>query len=225
MRRSSTLRLADGTEVDVIRSTRPRRSVSAYREAGRTVLMAPERMTVRELTQAAEELHARLVARETKRRPSDDRLLARCHELAAEWLGGRELPDSVRWVTTMRSRWASCTPVDRAIRVSHRLRDAPGYVLDYVLVHELAHLIEPSHNADFHALVAPYPKTEAARAWLDGFTAGQRLEAGDPSDPETAVAQADPLLVDPDGQCALFSLGGSPASSSEDRSRGAERSA
>lgn len=179
MRRTSTLQLPDGTEVDVVRSTRRRRSVSAYREGGRTVVMAPDRMSVRELTQAAAELHARLISREAKRRPSDAALQARCEELAAQWLGGKELPDSVRWVSNMKARWASCTPVDRAIRVSARLRDAPPYVLDYVLVHELAHLHVPGHGPEFWALVAPYPATERARAWLDGFTAGQRLEDAD----------------------------------------------
>ena len=221
MRRNSTLTLADGTEVDVRRSTRRRRSVSAYREAGRTVLLAPDRMSVRELTEAAEELHARLIAREARRRPSDARLLARSHDLAARWLGGRELPDTVRWVSNMRSRWASCTPVDRAIRVSDRLKDAPEYVLDYVLVHELAHLIEPSHSRDFWALVEDYPRTEAARAWLDGFTAGQRL--ADATDCAGVEPSAD--FSGPGGQGALFGVGGSPASSSPDRSSGAERSA
>lgn len=184
MRRTSTLQLPDGTEVDVVRSTRRKRSVSAYREGGRTIVMAPERMSVRELTQAAAELHARLISREAKRRPSDEALLARCEQLAAQWLGGKELPDSVRWVTNMKARWASCTPADRAIRVSVRLRDAPPYVLDYVLIHELAHLLVPGHGRDFWELVEPYPATERARAWLDGFSAGQRWDDPDASTDE-----------------------------------------
>lgn len=192
MRRTSSLTLPDGTEVEVVRSTRRKRSVSAYREGGRTVVLAPERMSVRELTQAAAELHARLIKRESKRRPSDEALLARCEQLAAEWLEGKELPASVRWVGNMKARWASCTPVDRAIRVSDRLRDAPPYVLDYVLIHELAHLRVPGHGPDFWALVEPYPPTERARAWLDGFSAGQRWE--DPG------ASTDDVLAPPEGQ-------------------------
>ena len=53
----------------------------------------------------------------------------------------------------MRTRWASCTPDDATIRISERLRDAPGWVVDYVLVHELAHLLEPSHNQRFQAIM------------------------------------------------------------------------
>lgn len=176
MRRTSSLTLPDGTEIEVVRSTRRKRSVSAYREGDRTVVMAPERMSVRELTQAAAELHARLIAREAKRRPSDSALLARCEQLGARWLEGKAVPASVRWVGNMRTRWASCTPVDRAIRVSDRLRGAPPHVLDYVLIHELAHLLVPGHGPDFWALVESYPPTELARAWLDGFSAGQRWE-------------------------------------------------
>jgi len=46
----------------------------------------------------------------------------------------------VRWVDNQRSRWGSCTPADRTIRLSRRLQDMPAWVIDYVLVHELVHL-------------------------------------------------------------------------------------
>jgi predicted metal-dependent hydrolase len=65
--------------------------------------------------------------------------------------------------------------VDRAIRVSDRLRDAPDYVLDYVLLHELAHLLVPGHGPDFWALLAPYPRLERARGYLEGVAAAAGL--------------------------------------------------
>lgn len=71
----------------------------------------------------------------------------------------------------MRTRWASCTPADGTIRVSDRLRDVPSWVLDYVLVHELAHLLVPGHGADFWAIVRSYPKTERAIGYLEGLSA------------------------------------------------------
>lgn len=71
----------------------------------------------------------------------------------------------------MRTRWASCTPADTTIRVSERLRDVPAWVLDYVLVHELAHLREAGHNARFWELVRRYPKTERAIGYLEGLSA------------------------------------------------------
>lgn len=54
----------------------------------------------------------------------------------------------------MKTRWGSCTIKTRRIRINVRLAAYPPECLDYVVVHELTHLLEPSHNARFHALVA-----------------------------------------------------------------------
>ena len=90
----------------------------------------------------------------------------------------------MRWVPPMRTRWASCTPADGTIRVSERLRDVPAWVLDYVLVHELAHLLEPGHDARFWAWVHRYPRTERAIGYLEGLSAaaGLGLESIDGED-------------------------------------------
>lgn len=66
----------------------------------------------------------------------------------------------------MRTRWGSCTPTDASIRISDRLREVPGHVLDYVLLHELAHLLVPRHGPDFWTLVRGYPHTDPARDYL-----------------------------------------------------------
>jgi predicted metal-dependent hydrolase len=85
------------------------------------------------------------------------------------------VPVSVRWVPPMRTRWASCTPDDGTIRISERLRDVPGWVVDYVLVHELVHLLEPGHDAAFWAWVHRYPRTERAMGYLEGLSAAAGL--------------------------------------------------
>lgn len=132
--------------------------------------------------------------RAPQRRPralaGDGELARRAAELSAGHLDGRAVPAQVRWVATMRTRWASCTPADRTIRVSQRLREMPAWVLDYVLVHELAHLIEPGHGPAFWALVNRYPRTERARGYLDGVaaTAGLHLE---PDVDESAMDSCD----------------------------------
>ena len=81
------------------------------------------------------------------------------------------MPASVRWVTNQNGRWGSCTPADRSIRISHRIQEMPDWVIDYVLLHELAHLVVPHHNARFWALVGRYEKTERARGYLEGIAA------------------------------------------------------
>jgi hypothetical protein len=77
------------------------------------------------------------------------------------------------------SRWGSCTPVDRTIRLSDRLQGMPGWVLDYVLVHELVHLRVPGHGADFWAEVEQFPRTERARGYLEGVSATAGLGFSD----------------------------------------------
>ena len=80
------------------------------------------------------------------------------------------------WVTNQQQRWGSCSPGDRSIRLSERLQGMPGWVVDYVLVHELAHLVEPSHDARFWSLVDGYPRAERAKGYLEGVAAAAHLE-------------------------------------------------
>ena len=68
------------------------------------------------------------------------------------------------------TRWGSCTPARGTVRISDRVQGMPGWVIDYVLLHELAHLIEPGHGEDFWALLAAYPHTERARGFLLGVS-------------------------------------------------------
>ena len=84
-------------------------------------------------------------------------------------------PDTVRWVTNQNSRWGSCTPAEGSIRLSHRLQGMPEYVIDYVMLHELAHLLVPDHGPHFWKLLESYPRTERARGFLDGVAAADRL--------------------------------------------------
>src|SRR6202043_1934048 len=72
-------------------------------------------------------------------------------------------------------RWGSCTLLSREIRISERLRMAPGWVLDAVIVHELAHLIEPNHNHRFKGLENRYPRRREADAFLDGYSLGLHM--------------------------------------------------
>jgi predicted metal-dependent hydrolase len=110
----------------------------------------------------------RLERQERRRRPSHTSLERRAGELSGRYLGGAAVPTSVRWVDNQRSRWGSCTPVDRSIRLSSRLQGMPEWVIDYVLLHELAHLIEPGHGKRFWALLESYPRLERARGYLEG---------------------------------------------------------
>ncbi|WP_092528560.1 M48 family metallopeptidase [Amycolatopsis arida] len=161
--------------MEVRRSARRRRTVTAYRDGDTLVVLIPAKMSKKEEEHWVAEMQRKLQRTERRRaspaRASDEALLLRCTELSARYLDDSVLPASVRWVPPMRTRWASCTPADRTIRVSERLREVPSWVLDYVLVHELAHLRVAGHNAEFWRLVRNYPRTERAIGYLEGLSA------------------------------------------------------
>lgn len=69
-------------------------------------------------------------------------------------------------VSEGRFRWGSCTPRN-SLRFNWRLIKAPMSVIDYVIIHELAHLIEPNHTPRFWNIVrAQHPATDDAKRWL-----------------------------------------------------------
>jgi predicted metal-dependent hydrolase len=163
---------AEGNVVEVRRSARRRRTVTAYRELGRTVVLIPAAFSPAEERRWVAQMVAKLQTREERRKRSlggDDELMLRARALSVAHLDGLAEPASVRWVDNQHRRWGSCTPADRSIRLSSRLRSMPEYVVDYVLVHELVHLLEPGHDERFWALVARYPRAERARGFLEGI--------------------------------------------------------
>src|SRR5690606_33129385 len=164
-----------GVAVEVRRSKRRRRTVSAHREGDTVVVLMPAWMSKRDEQKWVDEMVRRLERSEARTRPSDEQLLVRARALNDELFGGLAAPASVRWVDNQRSRWGSCTPADRSIRLSSRLQGMPTWVIDYVLVHELAHLLEPGHDDEFWAWVNRYPRTERARGYLQGWSAAVEL--------------------------------------------------
>ena len=164
------------TNVEVRRSARRRRTISAYREGDRTIVLLPARMSRAEEARWVDVMLERLAKQERRSAGraarGDTDLGKRAEELSRQFLGGVPKPASVRWVSNQGSRWGSCTPVDGTIRLSDRMTTMPSWVIDYVLVHELAHLIEFGHTPRFHRLVDGFPKAERARGYLLGVIAG-----------------------------------------------------
>jgi predicted metal-dependent hydrolase len=175
-------------EVEVRRSRRRRRTVSAYRDGERIVVLIPAAMSKRDEATWVADMVARIERQERRKLRSDDELVARATQLNDLYLGGLAVPASVRWVTNQSARWGSCTPGDRTIRLSDRLQQMPGWVVDYVLVHELAHLIEPGHDDRFWGWVNHYPRAERARGYLLGWSAGADVE---PPSSEAEAPEAD----------------------------------
>ncbi|WP_104179119.1 M48 family metallopeptidase [Arthrobacter sp. B0490] len=171
--------------VEVRRSARRKRTVSADIRDGVIRISIPGHFSAGQERHWVERMTARMAAKYldapaiTDDRPVPE-LLQRAERLAGQYLAGRGVPTTIGWVTNQNSRWASATPARRSVRLSHRLQGMPDWVVDYVILHEMAHLVEPSHNAAFWSLLTSYPRTETAKAFLDGAAfAAHRNLSGD----------------------------------------------
>lgn len=147
--------------IEVVRSARRTRTVGAHLDAGVLKVVVPTWMSSAETEMWTEKMAAGF-----RRRLSADRIdlaaraltLARRHHLPR--------PRAIRWADDMVSRWGSCTTSTGNIRISTRLVPFPDWVIDYVIVHELAHLEVAGHGADFWKLADRYPKAERAIGYL-----------------------------------------------------------
>jgi hypothetical protein len=165
--------------LEIHRSARRRRTAQAHARDGVVVVRLPAGIAAAE----EERLITRLVRRVTgaeraARLGGDTALERRARELADRYLDGVR-PTAVRWSGRMGRRYGSCSPEDGTIRISRDVARLPAFVRDYVLLHELAHLVVADHSPAFHALLARFPDRDRARGYLEGFAAG-RLTAGTP---------------------------------------------
>ena len=155
--------------VEVRRSNKRRRTVSAAREGNKTVLNVPQRMSITEIEEIARDLINRMNERDPRAYFSDDELFKRAQELSATYLFSKADPKSVAWSTRLTSTWGICTPLEGEIRITSRLQGMPQYVLDYVLLHELVHLVINDHGKDFESMMRTFEKKERAEGYLDAL--------------------------------------------------------
>lgn len=154
-------------DVEIVRSARRAKTVSAREVDGVLVVHAPAHMSDAELAPILDTLTRRVLARKARKALSNDDLEREAQALNRRYFEGKLRWRSVRWVTNQNtSRWGSCTPSTGDVRLSHRLAAFPAWVWRYVLVHELAHLVEAGHGPAFWALANRYELTERARGYL-----------------------------------------------------------
>ncbi len=174
--------------VEVRRSARRKRTVTAFRERDAIVVLIPQRMTKADERRFVPDMVRKVLAREAKSAAprGDTQLSARGRELSDQYLASQlgypPEPQSIVWVTNQQQRWGSCTPSTGAIRLSHRLQAMPSWVVDYVLLHELTHLVEPTHSSEFWRLVDSYPRALRAKGYLEGYLAALGQTTDDPED-------------------------------------------
>ncbi len=164
--------------VVIVRSPKRRRTASIAERGGRLEVRVPAGLP----PDVERDLVDRLLGRVRRHQPTTGadtaELATRARRLSERFLDGRAQPVSVRYVDNMAHRWGSATPTTGAIRLSSALRTVPPWVSDYVLLHELCHLLEPNHSRAFWRLLGRYPRAERARGYLLalGRTAGRGSE-------------------------------------------------
>ena len=153
--------------VEVRRSSRRRKTVSAQIVGEALIVSLPERLSRAEEHQWVQLMTSRMSERRRRDRLNSDDLLARrAAELADRYLDGIR-PTSVEWVSNQRSRSGLMLTRRRlGPRFAVALAEFPAWVRDYVLVHELAQSISADHSEPFWRLVNRYPLTEHARGFL-----------------------------------------------------------
>jgi len=161
----------DQPEVEVRTSSRRRKTATAFWEGSRIVVVVPAHLRGADRTQMVDWLVARVLAKRPRAGISDDALADRAADLADRYVDGVR-PTSIRWVTNQGKRWGSCTTQTGEIRISHRLRAVPEWVLDATIVHELAHLLHADHSARFHQVADRYPRQREAALFLEGYSLG-----------------------------------------------------
>jgi predicted metal-dependent hydrolase len=148
-------------DVEVVRSTRRRRTISAQLHGNVLRVSIPNWMSKKdELTSVTNmvERFTKKLATQAIDLPARARTLAKAHDLRT--------PSIIEWNDSLKAVWGLCTPSTSHIRLSTRLVGFPLWVLDYVIVHELAHLHVSGHGPDFWELARRYPRTERAIGYL-----------------------------------------------------------
>lgn len=159
--------MPDNPPIEIIRSANRTKTASARLVDGKLVVRVPAGISPEEERELVSKLMPRVLKAHRRQRPAAlPDLKRRAAELNKAYFGGKLRINDIKWVGNQEKRYGSCTPSTSTIRISDRIASMPLWVLDYVIMHELAHLLEANHSSRFWRIVARYPLTERARGYL-----------------------------------------------------------
>lgn len=154
-------------KIKIVRSNKRRRTISARLVEDTMLVYAPNGISGSKLEKVIDRLKKRLHNRKIKGELNKTHdLVIVAETLNKEYFNNSLKISSILYTTNQNKVFGSCNYRTKTIRVSHRLIQMPVWVRDYVIIHEMAHLIEPSHSKVFWEIVSRYKLTERARGYL-----------------------------------------------------------
>ena len=154
-------------EIKIIRSRRRLRTVSARLLNDTLLINAPFVLSQERLEGIVADFKLKFERKKLKENlDKEHNLLAMASLLNEKYFDNKLQVKSIEYVTTQNSRFACCNYRTAKIRISHKIGLMPKWVRKYVIMHELAHLIEPNHSRAFWDIVSRYRLTERARGYL-----------------------------------------------------------
>lgn len=168
-------------KVEVKRSKRRKRTISARLDGDIMYVYAPLDTPEKELHKIIKKFEKRFAKRELKRKLNkEDNLREVFNKLNKIYFDEKIRVKSIEYVTNQQKRCGSCNYKKKTIRISHYLTPMPEWVRDYVIIHEMAHILEPNHSKAFWDIVYGYKLVERARGFLiaKGMEDNQELDIG-----------------------------------------------
>ena len=154
-------------ETRIIRSKNRRKTIGARLENETIIVYAPVNYPEKELERIIEKFKSRFARRKKKKELNAQvSLIDIAQKLNQTYFGGAIKIESIEYSAHQDRIFGVCNYRDRSIRLSYRLAAMPEWVRDYVIMHEMAHILEPNHSPAFWALVNRYSLTERARGYL-----------------------------------------------------------
>jgi len=148
--------------VEIIRSKRRKNTIQAKIVNKKLIIYLPSNLPE---TEEKKWIQKMINWKNNKKQLNNDLLLKRAKQLNKIYFNN-SLDFSIKFVTNQKTRFGSCTYKNKSIRISDRLTKAPKWVLDYLIIHELAHIVHPNHNKKFWEKVNQYKYAERARGYL-----------------------------------------------------------
>ena len=165
--RSPDESIAETMDVKVNYSNRRLRTVSARMVDGVLIVDAPATMARGRLEKIVDKFKASFERKRLKEELNRNRPLVEiAAKLNQKYFDDKLRISSIEYSAEQNSRFGCCQCREGVIRISHRLNRMPDWVRDYVIIHEMAHLIEPNHSANFWNIVSRYELAERAKGYL-----------------------------------------------------------